>query len=234
MENFFQVVLILLLAAAAVVALAWWLFIQTEGVYLGPRIVRWLYDRSAHAYDEIKEFDDKSDDRSLGEPLAAQLAGNGDAWLLDVGTGTARLPLSLFRHLDFKGRVVGLDASRDMLEVAAAKTVFFAESLYLVQNDVSVLPIASGSCDAVTGIEVLEFLPNPKQALKEMVRVLRPGGVLVVSNRRGFDRWTFPGRGHSPRRFEQRLRSLGLRDVRTQQWLTYYDLIWAVKEDRSG
>ncbi|MBI3732120.1 MAG: class I SAM-dependent methyltransferase [Chloroflexi bacterium] len=226
-----SVPILLLGLAAAGVALGWWLLIQTEGVYLGPRVVRWLYDRSAHEYDEIKQFDDESDDRNLGEPLAERLAGNPDAWLLDVGTGTARLPLALFRHLDFKGRAVGLDSSREMLGVAAAKTVFFAESLDLIEGDGRALPFASGSCAAVTCVEALEFFPSPRQTLGEMARVLRPGGTLVVSNRRGFDRWTFPGRGYSAAAFERLLSEVGLCEIVTQRWLTYYDLIWARKPD---
>ena len=54
----------------------WWLLVQTEGVYLGARVVRWLYDRSAHEYDEIKEFDEEADDRHLGQPLSEWLAGD--------------------------------------------------------------------------------------------------------------------------------------------------------------
>ena len=217
--------------AALVVALAlgWWLFVQTEGVYLGARVVRWLYDRSAYEYDAIKEFDDEADDRHLGQPLSERLAGDEAAWVLDIGTGTARLPLTLFRHLDFKGRVVGLDSSWPMLEVAVAKTVFFSESLDLVENDARVLPFAPASCDAVTCIEALEFLPDVHGALGEMVRVLKPGGTLVVSNRRGFDRWTFPGRVRAADAFERQLQALGLGCVRTYRWLTYYDLVWAEK-----
>lgn len=230
MEIHLQVVIILL-AVGAVVALGWWLFIQTEGVYLGPRVVRLLYDRSAHEYDDIKEFDDEADDRHLGQPLAERLAGDEAAWLLDVGTGTARLPLTLFRHLDFKGRVVGLDSSRAMLEVAVAKTVFFSESVDFVENDACILPFPSACMDAVTCIEALEFLPDVQQALCEMVRVLRQGGTLVISNRRGFDRWTFPGRAGSPAHFEKRLAALGLTDIQTYRWLTYYDLVWARKRD---
>ncbi len=224
--------LLALVLAGLVVALVlgWWLFVQTEGVYLGPRVVRWLYDRSAYEYDDIKEFDDEADDRHLGQPLSERLAGDEAAWVLDVGTGTARLPLTLFRHLDFKGRVVGVDSSRAMLEVANAKTVYFSESLDLVENDTRALPFASESCDAVTCIEALEFLPNVRSALCEMVRVLKPRGTLVVSNRRGFDRWTFPGRAHAPHEFERVLQSLRLANVRTYRWLTYYDLVWAEKE----
>ena len=217
------------LAAAGLAALGWWLLIQTEGVYLGPRVVRLLYDRSAHEYDEIKEFDDESDDRHLGQPLAELLAGDDEAIVLDVGTGTARLPLSLFRHLDFKGRVIGLDASPGMLEAAQAKTVVFSESIDLVRNDARVLPLPSAACDAVACIEALEFLPDMRQSLREMVRVLRPGGTLVVTNRCGFDRWTFLGRGFAAGDFEQLLHSLGVHEVRTERWLTYYDLVWATR-----
>lgn len=218
-------------ALAAGAAVAWWLFVQTEGVYLGPRVVRWLYDRSAREYDQIKEFDDEADDYHLGAPLAARLAGCADALVLDVATGTARLPLTLFRHLDYKGRVVGLDSSRGMLEAATAKTVFFAESLDLVENDAQHLPLASGSCDAVTCIEALEFMPAVRPAVAEMVRVLKPGGALVITNRRGLDRWWFPGRGRSAAQFEALLRGCGLGDIQTKRWLAYYDLIWATKPE---
>jgi ubiquinone/menaquinone biosynthesis C-methylase UbiE len=219
------------LAVCAVAA--WWLFIQTEGVYLGPRVVRWLYDRSAGEYDQIKEFDDEADDYHLGAPLAALLAGRDDALVLDVATGTARLPLTLFRHMDFKGRVVGLDSSRGMLEVATAKTVFFAGSLDLVENDARQLPLSSGSCDAVACIEALEFLPAVGPALAEMVRVLKPGGALLVTNRRGLDRWSFPGRAPSAAQFEALLRACGLQSIQTKRWLTYYDLIWATKPENA-
>ena len=231
MEPFLLPAIAVVLAAAALAALGWWLLIQTEGVYLGPRVVRLLYDRSARAYDDIKEFDDEADDRHLGRPLAERLAGNDEAIVLDVGTGTARLPLSLFRHLDFKGRVIGLDTSPGMLEAAQAKTVVFSESLDLVRSDARVLPVPAAACDAVTCIEALEFLPDMRQALREMVRVLRPGGTLVVTNRCGLDRWSFPGRGLAAGDFEQLLRSLGVHEVRTERWLTYYDLVWATRTD---
>lgn len=231
MEPFLLPAIGVVLAAAALAALGWWLLIQTEGVYVGPRVVRLLYDRSAREYDDIKEFDDEADDRHLGQPLAERLAGNDKAVVLDVGTGTARLPLSLFRHLDFKGRVIGLDASPAMLEAAQAKTIVFSESIDLVRSDSRVLPVPAAACDAVTCIEALEFLPDIRQALREMMRVLRPGGTLVVTNRCGFDRWSFPGRGFAAGDFEQLLRSLGVCEVRTERWLTYYDLVWATRTD---
>lgn len=229
MSDLIGLSLMVILAVSLIAVLGWWLFVQTEGVYLGPRVVRFLYDKSARQYDDIKEFSDDSDDRHLGEPLAERLAGREDAWVLDVATGTARLPLTLFRHMNFKGRVVGLDSSRGMLEAALAKTAFFSESMALIENEGRILPFADKSCDAVTCIEALEFLPDPAQSLREMARVLKPGGILLITNRCGFDRWTFPGRGYAPSDFEQLLLSIGMTNIETTRWLTYYDLIWATK-----
>jgi ubiquinone/menaquinone biosynthesis C-methylase UbiE len=230
LNDLLLILFTLAIGVALAVALGWWLFIQTEGVYLGQRVVRFLYDQSAYQYDDIKEFDEDSDDERLGGPLAERLASHEDAWVLDVATGTARLPLSLLRHVDFQGRIVALDVSPKMLEVAQAKTAVFAESLTLIHNDARPLPFADASFAAVTCIEALEFLPNVSEALREMVRVLKPHGTLVVTNRCGFDRWTFPARSYAPAAFERWLHELGLHQIHTERWLVYYDLIYASKK----
>ena len=41
--------------------------------------------------------------------------------------------------------------------------------------------------------------------------------------------WTFLGRGFAAADFEELLRSLGVHEVRTERWLTYYDLVWATR-----
>lgn len=229
MDDWLRLAILAVPAIGLLALLVWWLLVQTEGVYLGRGVVRLLYDRSALEYDGIKEFDDEADDRHLGAPLAARLAGREEALVLDVGTGTARLPLALFRHLDFKGWIVGLDASSGMLEVATAKTAFFAESLALVRGDAGSLPVADEACDAVACIEALEFLPDVGDSLREMARVLKPGGTLLITNRVGLDRWSFPGRAHAPARFERMLGQMGFAEIETRRWLTYYDLVWAIK-----
>ena len=93
------------------------------------------------------------------------------------------------------------------------------------------LPFRESTFHAVTCVEALEFLPNPDQALTEMVRVLRPGGQLLLSNRIGIDALFLPGRAYRPRVLEQKLRALGLTHVRTRRWQTHYDLIDAYKSD---
>ncbi len=58
-----------LLGVALLVFLIWWLIIETEGVYLGRRVVVALYDLYAERYDRIKQFDQRADLLLLSEPL---------------------------------------------------------------------------------------------------------------------------------------------------------------------
>jgi SAM-dependent methyltransferase len=93
---------------------------------------------------------------------------------IDVGCGTGH-------HLrDLRARgfdVAGVDGSAAMLE-QAREAIPGAE---LHQAGVDALPFAAGSFDLALSIEVLRYLPDPKPCIDEMARVLRPGGVCVVT-----------------------------------------------------
>lgn len=91
------------------------------------------------------------------------------------------------------------------------------------------LAFADGTFDAVTCLEALEFMPDPRKAIAEMVRVLKPGGVLLVSNRVGWEARFLPGRCCGRGRMEKVLATHPLRDIHTQLWQVHYDLIWARK-----
>jgi hypothetical protein len=62
-----------------------------------------------------------------------------------------------------------------------------------------------------------------------MARVLRPGGVLLVTRRQGPDVPYFLGRGRDREGFEALLTGLGLVDVRSQPWQVEYELVWAAR-----
>lgn len=240
-------ILVLLLLAG----FAYWVVVTTEGAYFGPRLVTWLYDRGAATYDDVKQFDLVEEAWFLGEPLVRALGAvpmtrpHASApfqlrppysrvparhlWVLDVATGTARLPLALLRQLNFDGRIVALDRSLRMLQEARRKTTRYDERLRLINHDATRLPFEDQTFDAVTCLESLEFLPDLRAALAEMVRVLRPGGVMLVTNRVGIEAHFMPGRAPRPAEFEALLRQLGLTAVRTQAWQECYDLIWACK-----
>lgn len=210
-------------------ALAYWQLVIAEGTYLGPRIVALLYDWSAPAYERIKQFEAAYEQWFLGLPLAQALDAIPAPLVLDVGTGTGRLPRALLFQPRFRGRVVGVDLSRRMLGQAARLLRPYAGRVSLIWQDARNLPFLDDSFDAVTCLEVLEFTPDPKGVLRELVRVLRPGGVLLVSNRVGRDALFLPGRTFPRLTFEALLKSLGLEEVNVQPWQVDYDLAWAVK-----
>lgn len=222
--------LLIALGGAVVVGLlVYWTVVISEGAYFGRRFVSFLYDRGAATYDEVKEFNAVEDGWFLGIPMARRLESVSSPHVLDVATGTGRMALSLLRQLTFNGRIVGLDASPAMLAIARDKVRRYTGRVQLIRQDATRLPFTSESFDAVACVEALEFMPEPKQTLAEMVRVLRPGGVFLVTNRVGWERFFLPGRALNPDQLELFLCDLGLAEIRTRPWQTYYDLIWARK-----
>ena len=222
------------LAIALSLALAlilYWLLVTTEGAYLGPRVVAWLYDLSAGRYDAIKRFNPGDDDYFLALPLLQALRDVHTPLVLDVATGTGRLPLALLRWPDFRGQVIGLDLSRRMLNLAWRKARHHGSRLHLIRQDAARLPFADGTFDAVTCLEALEFLANPAAALREMARVLRPGGVLLVTNRVNWEARLMPGKAFSGPALRALLESLGLTCVKINRWQVCYDLVWARKPE---
>ena len=205
------------------------MFVLTEGVYLGPRVVRLLYDWGAKNYDEVKEFGVAEDAWHLAIPLERRLRGWRCPPILDVATGTGRMLLAILRRPEFKGWLVGLDASLPMLRVAREKARGYRGRASLLWKDASWLPFADASFAAVMCIEALEFMPRQKFSLGEMARVLAPGGVLLLSNRVGRDALFFPRRAFERGELKGLLASLSLDDVRVKRWQQCYDLVWAKK-----
>lgn len=218
------------LLATILGGLAYWLLITTEGTYLGPRIVTRLYDWVAGRYDSIKNMHYVNESIFLGIPLTEALPPvESSPIVLDVATGTGRVPLALLRQWDRGGMVFGIDRSLPMMAVARKALADYQEESAFLQQDAEALGFADASFDGVTCLEALEFVRNPQQALCEMVRVLKPGGLLLVSNRVGNEARFFPRRIHGRGRLERYLRTLGLQAIHTDRWQVDYDLVWARK-----
>jgi SAM-dependent methyltransferase len=116
-----------------------------------------------------------------------------------------------------------------MLAEAVKRTSQFADRLTYIWQDARNLPFDDDTFDAVTCLEALEFTPNPRQVLAELVRVLRPGGVLLTTNRIGRDVKLLPGRTFPREEFEQVLANFPLEDIKVRPWQMDYDLAWAIK-----
>jgi ubiquinone/menaquinone biosynthesis C-methylase UbiE len=209
--------------------LVYWQLVIAEGTYLGPRVVTLLYDLAASAYERIKQFDKADEQWFLGVPLAKSLAQIPSPLVLDVGTGTARLPRALLFQPSFRGRVIGIDLSRRMLSQGIRLTQQYAGRLNFIWQDAQNLPFQDNTFDAVTCLEVLEFTPDIRHVTAELVRVLRPGGVLLVTNRTGPDARFLPGKAFSRSDFRVFLSNFPLENVRIQSWQVDYQLAWALK-----
>jgi 2-polyprenyl-6-hydroxyphenyl methylase/3-demethylubiquinone-9 3-methyltransferase len=104
-----------------------------------------------------------------------------DRRVLDVGCGTGWFSREMERA---GGRVVALDIGVNLLEKVAAKC-----GAARVAADACRLAFADESFDVVISSECIEHTVDPLQALAEMCRVLKPGGVLVVTVPNEFWRW---------------------------------------------
>ncbi|AGZ24368.1 type 11 methyltransferase [Streptococcus pneumoniae] len=97
---------------------------------------------------------------------------------LDVCCGTADWTIALSKAVGPQGEVTGLDFSENMLEVGKEKTAHM-DNIHLVHGDAMNLPFDDASFDYVTIGFGLRNVPDYLGALKEMERVLKPGGMIV-------------------------------------------------------
>jgi SAM-dependent methyltransferase len=243
-------VVLLVMACIALAGLfLYWQLVVAEGAYLGTRIVALLYDWFAPRYDRVKQYDKAEDALMLAEPVLRHLrslphptlsqgerafsplpGGEGmGVRVLDVATGTGRLPDALLSQPRFTGHIVALDASAGMLALAREKLGRHGARIAFLQHDAHILPYPDAAFDVVTCLEALEFMRDGRGATREMLRVLKPGGLLMLSNRIGPDAWKLPGRAMPTPAFCDWLREAGVQRVERRAWLVDYDLVTGIK-----
>lgn len=139
-------------------------------------------DPRAVFFDGIAEkWDGWEDLARLSQKLADGLAELGvrpDEKVLDVGCGTGNLTRALLAKLSPAGRVVAVDISPRMVEVARSKISDPRVSWH--SEDARRLPLADGAVDRVLCYSVWPHFEDRKAVAAELGRVLRPGGSLHV------------------------------------------------------
>ena len=132
------------------------------------------FDAAADYYDKTRAVSDETMERTI-TLLWSELRDRGR--VLEVGVGTGLLALRLH---EAGIPVSGLDLSAPMLAKLVEKAGG-APPFPLVRGDATAMPFADRAFGAVYLRWVLHLIPDWRAALAEMARVLRPGGVLVVS-----------------------------------------------------
>ncbi len=138
--------------------------------------------------------------------------------ICDCGIGTAALSLNLAQTIHSTLQITGVDISSEMLNTAHQKLSSAKVVHQLCQSDVRELSFGDRSFDGVICAHMLEHLPDPKQGLQEMVRILRPGAPLVlVATRAGLlgslIAWYWGNRCFTPEELSALMREAGLIDL---------------------
>jgi ubiquinone/menaquinone biosynthesis C-methylase UbiE/DNA-binding transcriptional ArsR family regulator len=134
------------------------------------------FDQNAAEWDRIRALHISEED--VEDAILKALGPGPYDLLLDLGTGTGRI---LELTANRARRLTGIDTNREMLKCARVRLDRAGLSHCSVRlGDIYNLPFSEISADAAVIHQVLHFLDNPKAALAEACRVLRPGGRLVL------------------------------------------------------
>lgn len=221
-----------LAGGAGAAALLYWQVVLAEGAYLGPRAVRLVYALGARHYDAVRAQAQPPADAALLPLLRAPLAAARPR-VLDVATGTGRVPLLLASDPAFTGQVAALDLTPQMLREARRKEDMAAAPAGVLWHlaEAGNLPWPDAAFDLATCLEALEYFPRPRQALAELARVLRPGGALLLS--KVPDRWArlLPGRALTTAALRRELARLGFTAIEVRPWQpNHYELVSAHRQ----
>lgn len=118
----------------------------------------------------------------IGNPHAIEELKNGET-VLDVGCGAGTDLLIAGRRVGSQGRVIGIDMTDPMVELArkAAHNAGLA-NIDVRKGDATALPLDNDSADVVISNGVLNLVPEKERAFAEIVRVLRPGGRVQMAD----------------------------------------------------
>lgn len=136
-------------------------------------IVRRRYDRVAPFYDALEWFMERHSLSKWRPDLWARVEGDS---VLEVGVGTGKS----FENYPRDRQITAVDISPKMLEQAKRRADKLGVDVRLVEGDAQALPFEDNSFDSVVTTCVFCSVPDPVQGLREIHRVLKPGGKLLM------------------------------------------------------
>jgi demethylmenaquinone methyltransferase/2-methoxy-6-polyprenyl-1,4-benzoquinol methylase len=157
-------------------------------VSVQPERVRQMFDRISSSYDRMNRVMSMGMDGRWRRRAVREAAVEPGGAVLDVCCGTGDLAVELRRATGPSGRVVGLDFSPQMLDVARGKS----DQVDWVQGDALDLPFADDEFAAATVGWGVRNLADHERGFREMARVVRPGGRVVCVEMSSPPAWAAP------------------------------------------
>lgn len=138
---------------------------------------RMHFDKQAPIYDETETYSYSKNPKISCHDAAKTLGAMAYDSMLDVGCGTGYLLEMLAEQSGAKHS--GIDLSAEMIRVAKAKNITGAS---FVVGSAEALPYDDNTFDVVTCIQSFHHYPHPDKAMQEVLRVLKPGGIYLLSD----------------------------------------------------
>lgn len=145
-----------------------------------PRTPQATFDRVAKYYDVLNSVLSVGLDRRWRRRAVVPLELRPGMRVLDVATGTGALVTEITRLTGGTVSITGCDLNERMLSIAKERVARDGSRIDLIQCDATRLPFEEESFDAVTIAFGLDDMPDRDACMREMWRVLRPGGRLAV------------------------------------------------------
>lgn len=134
-----------------------------------------FWNRFARRYEKMRIRDSAGYERSLAR-MVHYLQDKPE--VVEIGCGTGTIALRLAPHVR---HLLATDISSEMIAIAREKAAAQnCRNVDFVVTDAEHLPVAPGSCDAVVAVAVLHLLPDRHAALRNLHRLLKPGGFLIT------------------------------------------------------
>ena len=167
-------------------------------------IVRHHWDRRAPTFDDQAGHGLVSDEqRRAWLDLLSRFSGESPQQVLDIGCGTGFLAL---RFAEMGHAVTGVDLSPQMIDRASRKAEQAGLKIDLRIGDASALDYGDETYDIVAARHVVWNLPHPERGVAEWLRVLRPGGRLILIEGKWADDEIATTKGRRRTRFTESLK----------------------------
>ncbi len=135
-----------------------------------------VFQRIARYYDLMNQIISFNQDQKWRRKAAAKTGVSSGQWIIDCACGTGALTCMLLQLVGDGGKAVGIDFSREMIALATKK----CPRVEYIEGNVIDLPFPDNTFHAATMGFALRNLADHRKAIQEMVRVVKPGGKVVI------------------------------------------------------